>query len=44
MDLPYEIGGGDSRPPLLFATRHFVVRGHDIYHEILADGFSRSRD
>jgi len=26
--------------PRLVAPNHYVVRGHDIYHEILADGFT----
>jgi len=26
-------------PPKLVVPNHYVVRGHDIYHEILADGF-----
>ena len=31
------------RPLAPFAARHFVVKGHDIYHEILADGFQEAR-
>jgi hypothetical protein len=31
------------RPLAPFAPRHFVVKGHDIYHEILADGFKEAR-
>ena len=30
-------------PPLPFATRHLVAKGHDIYHEILADGFREEK-
>ena len=32
-----------SHPPLPFEVRHFVVKGHDIYHEILAAEFEESR-